>query len=90
MIKIRTGQAPPPLHRAAFGDRFRASFFDPAYRTEEPALARLEEIAWQAYTEGRKAPHTQKAGAGYADPDYDLSSEWVNTRKRLRVGVARR
>ncbi len=83
MIKIRTGQAPAPLERATFGDRFRASFIDPAFQAEESALARLEEIAWQAYSEGRKAPFTEKAGAGYADPNYDLSSEWVSTKKRL-------
>ena len=88
MIKIRTGQAPAPLQRAAFSERFRASFFDPAFQAEEPAVARLEEIAWQAYSEGRKAPRTQKAGAGYKDPDYDLSSEWVNTKKRLDAAQA--
>jgi len=27
----------------------------------------LEEIAWQAYDEGRKAPLTRLAGSGYAD-----------------------
>ena len=72
--KIRKGQAPGTLERKEFGVRFRASFADPAFRAEDGAIARLEEIAWQAYSEGRKAPVTRKAGAGYADPDYDLSS----------------
>ena len=83
MIGIRKGQAPPHLARAEFGNRFRASFIDPAFRVEEPSIARLEEIAWQAYTEGRKAPHTQKAGPGYADPDYELSTEWIATKQRI-------
>jgi len=83
VIEIRQGQAPEPLLRAEFGVRFRASFVDPAFRAEDPSLARLEEIAWQAYSEGRKAPFTQKAGPGHADPDYDLSSEWVATKQRI-------
>ena len=83
LIEIRKGQAPAHLGRAEFSVRFRAAFIDPAFRTEDPSIARLEEIAWQAYAEGRKAPFTQKAGAGYADPDYDLSIEWVATKRRI-------
>ena len=83
MIEIRKGQAPAPVARAQFSERFRASFTDPAFRAEDRSITRLEEIAWQAYTEGRKAPITQKAGPGYADPDYDLSTEWVATKKRI-------
>ena len=83
MIEVRKGQAPEPLQREAFGVRFRAAFIDPAFRAEDQSITRLEEIAWQAYSEGRKAPFTQKAGAGYADPDYDLSTEWVATKQRI-------
>ena len=82
-IWIRTGQAQNQLTRVEFGLRYRASFTDPAFAPEEIAIARLEEIAWQAYDEGRKAPFTQKAGAGYADPDYELSTEWIATKQRL-------
>ncbi len=83
MTEIYKGQVPAPLERAPFSVRFRASFTDPAYRGEEAALQRLEDIAWAAYTEGRKAPHTHKAGPGYADPGYELSDEWVATKRRL-------
>jgi len=83
LIEIRKGQAPAQLARAEFGVRFRASFTDPAFRAEDQSIARLEEIAWQAYTAGRKAPLTQKAGPGYVDPDYDLSSEWIATKQRI-------
>ena len=89
MIEIRKGQAPAPLERAEFNVRFRASYVDPAYRAEDQSIARLEEIAWVAYTEGRKSPLTQKAGPGYADPDYDLSSEWVATKKRIQEAQQR-
>jgi multimeric flavodoxin WrbA len=83
VIKIRKGQAPPHLTRAEFSERFRASFIDPAFRAEDMSIARLEVIAWQAYTEGRKAPFTQKAGAGYADSEYALSTEWIAAKQRI-------
>ena len=90
MIEIRTGQAPALLERVAFSVRFRSAFLDPAFRAEDVSIARLEEIAWAAYIAGRKAPYTQKAGSGYADPDYELSSEWIAARQRiddaLRIG----
>jgi len=82
-IKIRKGQAPAPLERAEFGLRFRQSFVDPAFRSEDESIGRLEAIAWDAYQEGRKAPITRKAGPGHADPDHDLSVDWIATREKL-------
>jgi len=89
VIEVRKGQAPAPLERVEFNARFRASYVDPAYRAEDQSIARLEEIAWVAYTEGRKAPITQKAGPGYANPDYDLSSEWAATKERIQEAQQR-
>ena len=80
---IRIGQAPPTLTREAFGQRYRAQFYDPAFEAEKASIARLEAIAWQAYEEGRKAPRTRRAGEGFADPTYELSLEWLATRDRL-------
>ena len=84
VIEIRKGQAPAPLARDVFGVRFRASFADPAFRTEDSSIARLEEVAWAAYVEGRKAPLTQMAGKGYADPQYQLSVDWIDTQQRIK------
>ena len=72
MTKIRKGQAPAPLSRIQFHDRFAQSFQDPLFVAEEAALSRVENVAWKAYKDGRKAPVTQKAGKGYADPEYKL------------------
>ncbi|RZJ11414.1 MAG: flavodoxin family protein [Rubrivivax sp.] len=80
---VRTGQA-QDTSREEFGERFRQRFVDPAFATEREALARLEAIAWQAFHEGRKAPITVKAGAAFADPDYDLSREWRDSHQRLQ------
>ena len=57
---------------------------DPAFKAESEALARLEDIAWDAYKEGRKAPVTRKAGKAFADPDYDMSVEWLETSAKLK------
>ena len=83
MTEVRKGQAPGPLSRDEFGSRFRAQFVDPAYQAEGEALVRIEEIAWRGYSQGRKAPFTRKAGPGYADPDYDLSVDWIEARDRI-------
>ena len=80
---VRKGQAPPAHTREAFRARFRARFFDPAFRTEDAAIDRLEEIAWQGYCQARKSPVTRKAGPGFADPDYELSVEWLAARDKL-------
>ena len=88
MIEIRKGQAPAVLSRPVFHERFMASFLDPAYSAESEALAHLEAIAWDAYQEGRKSPVTRKAGPGYADPDYDLSVEWLQTKARIKEAQA--
>ncbi|AEG91105.1 flavodoxin family protein [Ramlibacter tataouinensis] len=85
----RTGQAPPQIDRERFHQRFMQAFHDPAYQAEAPAITRLEAIAWEAYQQGRKAPVTEKAGPGFADPGYDLSVEWRRARDRIAAAQAR-
>jgi multimeric flavodoxin WrbA len=85
MTTIRKGQAPAPLTRAEFHERFIVRFYDPAFAVESVAIARLEEIAWVAVQEGRKSPITHPAGAGFADPTYEVSVQWLDTSQRLRA-----
>ena len=89
MTKIRTGQAPAALTRAEFHERFMGRFYDPAYAVESEAIARLEQIAWEAMQEGRKAPITRQAGPGFSDPDYEVSVQWLDTRYRLTAAQRR-
>ncbi|MCG2592074.1 flavodoxin family protein [Ramlibacter sp. XY19] len=86
---VRKGQAPATHTREEFGKRFRVRFFDPAFQPEQEAIARLEEIAWQAYDGGRKAPVTRKAGPGFEDPGYDLSVEWYEASRKLQEAQRR-
>ncbi|MBT9492906.1 MAG: flavodoxin family protein [Paucibacter sp.] len=85
MTKIRTGQAPLPLTRLQFSERFKGRFYDPAFESEHAAIDRLEAIAWKAMQEGRKAPITQPAGSAFADPSYELSVQWLDTHQRLKA-----
>jgi multimeric flavodoxin WrbA len=85
---IRKGQAPDTLQRAEFHERFMQPFKDPAFKAESEALARIEVVAWEAYQDGRKAPVTRKAGPGYADPDYDLSIDWLEAKARIDAAQA--
>ena len=83
MVTVRKGQAPDTLGRDEFHLVFHRSFKDPAFQAVGSELAAVEEIAWDNYQKGRKAPVTAKAGPGFADPGYDLSVEWRATRDRL-------
>ncbi len=89
MTKIRTGQAPAALTRAQFRERFNGRFYDPAFEGEREAIARLEAISWEALQDGRKAPITRPAGRGFADPSYEISVQWLQTRKRLKAAQKR-
>jgi hypothetical protein len=79
------GSGTEKMSREAFRQRFMARFYDPAFRAEDASLARVEDIAWKAYSEGRKSPLTEKAGQGFADPDYDLSVEWRGASERIKA-----
>src|SRR5438132_14290066 len=83
MTTVRKGQVAPFISREAFRQRFQQSFYDPAFDAERAALDRIENIAWDAYKAARKAPRTVKAGDEFADPDYDISIEWLETRRRV-------
>jgi multimeric flavodoxin WrbA len=81
---VRKGQGDTMLSRAEFGKRFRARFYDPAFDSLRAEIEKLESAAWDGYSNSRKSPRTRKAGAEFADPDHDLSLEWLATREAIR------
>jgi len=83
MTPIRKGQAPAKLGRDQFSLQFHRSFADPAFEQVRYALEQVEQVAWENYNAGRKAPLTHPAGPGFADPAYELSDEWRATHDRL-------
>jgi len=88
MTDVRKGQAPGQISRADFAERFQSSFRDPAFQAERESLQRIEQIAWLAYKDERKAPVTRKAGPGHADPDYDLSVDWLAAHDAIAAAQA--
>lgn len=89
MVDVRKGQAPDPMTREEFARHFRHAFDDPAFELAAPALAQVEQISWEAYRDGRKAPRTRPAGPEFEDPTYALSDEWRATRDRLLQAQSR-
>ncbi len=80
---VRKGQGDVRLAREEFARRLRQRFYDPAFEEAPDEIERVVEIAWNAYSDHRKAPRTRKAGPGFADPDYELSIEWLAARERM-------
>jgi multimeric flavodoxin WrbA len=88
-VTPRKGMPSPRLGEAEFRKRFLAQYPDPAF---EPLAAELEKIAgaaWDAYEHSRKSPHTRKAGPEFADPDYDLSVDWIAARDAIHAAALR-
>jgi multimeric flavodoxin WrbA len=85
----RKGQPTVQITEREFRARLRQRFVDPAYATLEPEIELVATIAHDAYADGRKAPHTRKAGTGYHDPDYELSLDWIEASARIAGAAAR-
>ena len=77
------------LERDEFHLEFRRSFVDPTFDAVKSEIAKVEQVAWENYINGNKAPITAKAGQEFAEPDYDLSMEWKETRDKLIATEAR-
>lgn len=82
-VDVRKGMPPVKLSREAFERRYRSQFVDPAFLPLRRELDAIVAAAWDAYSHSRKAPVTRKAGAGFADPDYDLAVDWLAARASI-------
>ncbi len=88
-IAPRKGMPDPHLSREEFRRRYLRQFVDPAFDRLRAQLDEIEAVAWDAYAAGRKAPHTRKAGAELADPDYALSLDWLAARDAIAAAQKR-
>jgi multimeric flavodoxin WrbA len=79
----RKGMPSPRLNEGEFRKRFLAQFQDRAFDSLASELDSIATAAWDAYSHSRKAPRTRKAGAEFADPDYDLSVDWLAARAAI-------
>jgi multimeric flavodoxin WrbA len=76
------------LTREQFRVRFHGSFGHPSFDNIKEELTRVEEVAWENYINEHKLAQTVRAGPDFADPDYELSVEWLQTRERLLAAEA--
>ena len=84
MVDVRRGQGDVKLSREEFERRLRERFYDPEFQKVDRQIADVIDVAWKAYDEYRKSPRTRKAGPGFADPEFELPIEWLETRERIQ------
>lgn len=85
----RTGQGDVKLSREEFVRRLSERFYDPVFDHDREQVNRIIETAWETYDQSRKSPRRSKAGEGFQDPDYELSVEWIETHRQIRLAEAR-
>ena len=69
MTEIRKGQAPAPLMRTQFRERFNLHDCDPAFGTKRDAIATLQNTVWEAMQDGRcRAAAKLDRCIGYCGP----------------------
>src|SRR3979409_1564982 len=88
-VDVRKGMPSVELSREEFEKRYRSRFADPAFRPLQRELDAIIAAAWDGYINYRKAPLTRMAGPGFADPDYDLSVDWLAAREAILAAQRR-
>jgi multimeric flavodoxin WrbA len=82
-VDVRKGMPERKISREAFERRFQSQFIDPIFGSLNQELQAITDAAWDAYADGRKAPLTRKAGPGFADPDYEIATDWLVARDSI-------
>jgi multimeric flavodoxin WrbA len=81
--RVRKGMPSVALTKTEFRQRLAERFVDPAFDPLKPEIGKIIEAAWNGYHEYRKSPHTRRAGARFAAPDYELSIDWLRARDAI-------
>jgi multimeric flavodoxin WrbA len=82
--RVRKGQGDVKLTREEFERRLRERFYDPEFQNVDRQIADVVNVAWKLYDEYHKSPRTRKAGRDFADPEFQLPVEWLETRERIQ------
>ena len=82
--KARKGSPSAALQKSKFEQRLRQRYYDPAFGPLADDIDKIVAVAWEAYRDSRKSPLTRRAGPGFANPDYELSVEWLAARDAIR------
>src|SRR5947209_3967484 len=86
---LRKGMPSVKLEREEFERRYRARFVDPAFKPLQRELDAIIAAAWDAYSHSRKSPVTRRGGPGFADPEYEVSVDWLAARDAIRAAQRR-
>jgi multimeric flavodoxin WrbA len=84
-VNVRKGMPSVRLSEAEFKKRFLQEFYDPIFEPLQRELDKIADAAWNGYDEYRKAPRTVKAGKNFADPNYDLSQQWLDAHNAIQA-----
>ena len=87
--RVRKGQGDVKLTRQEFERRIGERFYDPSFDSVRGEIDRVIDVAWKNYDEYHKSPRTRAAGPDFAEPDYELPVEWLETRARIREAELR-
>ena len=88
-LKVRKGMPSVQLTKEEFTKRIRDRFYDPAFEKLEGEIEEIIEKAWEGYDKYRKSPRARAAGRGFADPNFKLPIEWMETRKAIEQAEKR-
>src|SRR4029079_18599806 len=83
-VEVRRGMPSTQLTKEEFAGRVRRRFYDPTFDVLSAEIEKISHAAWDGYEHSRKSPRTRPAGSEFADPAYELSVEWLNTRDEIR------
>jgi multimeric flavodoxin WrbA len=81
--QVRKSQGNVKLTREEFNRRLGERFSDPAFDPVRTQIGEVMDVAWKNYDEYHKNPRKRKAGPGFADPEFELPVEWLDTRQRI-------
>src|SRR5262245_21138776 len=81
--QVRKGQGDMRIPEAVFRERLRERFYDPMFERAGTEIEKVIDVAWRAYSESHKSPRTRAAGPGFADPEMQLSVQWLATRDAI-------
>src|SRR5262249_38618041 len=88
-IDVRKGMPDVELSREEFSKRLRERFYDPEFDAAAPDVERVIEVAWKSYHESHKTPRPRRGGEGFADPNYEISIEWLETWRQIQAAERR-
>lgn len=86
--RVVKGMESVQLSEQEFRNRFLQHFYDPAFDAVSNELNAVINVAWKAYVEYHKSPRTKQAGSEFADSEFELPIEWLETRSRIKEAEA--